>query len=89
MILQFTHSAQRDLIRLRDFIAEKNPEAAERVSLRLRESIRRLVDQPNIGVNLAELPGIQDLISGDYIVRYTVLGEAIYILRIWHGKEAR
>lgn len=89
MILQFTHSAQRDLIRLRDFIAEKNPEAAERVSLRLRESIRRLVDQPNIGVNLAELPGIQDLISGDYIVRYTVLDEAIYILRIWHGKEAR
>ncbi len=89
MILQFTHSAQRDLIRLRDFIAEKNPQAAERVSLRLRESIQRLVDQPNSGVNLAELPGIQDLIGGDYIVRYTVLGEAIYILRIWHGKEAR
>lgn len=89
MILQFTHSAQRDLSRLRDFIAEKSPQAAERVSLRLRESIRRLVDQPNVGVNVAELPGVQDLISGDYIVRYTVLDEAIYILRIWHGKEAR
>lgn len=89
MILQFTHSAQRDLCRLRDFIAEKNPDAAERISLRLRESIQRLVDLPDVGVNVAELPGVQDLISGDYIVRYSVLEDTIYILRIWHGKEAR
>jgi toxin ParE1/3/4 len=89
MILQFTHSAQRDLCRLRDFIAEKNPQAAERISLRLRKSIQRLVDLPDVGVNVAELPGVQDLISGDYIVRYTVLEDTIYILRIWHGKEDR
>lgn len=89
MILQFTHSAQRDLGRLRDFIAEKNPQAAERISARLRQSIQRLVDQPEIGINVAELPGVQDLISGEYIVRYIVLGDAIYILRIWHGKEDR
>lgn len=89
MILQFTHSAQRDLSRLRDFIAEKNPPAAERISLRLRQSIQRLVDQPNSGVNVTELSGVQDLISGDYIVRYVVLDEVIYILRIWHDKEAR
>lgn len=89
MILQFTHSAQRDLARLRDFIAEKNPLVAERVSLRLRQSIQRLIDQPDVGVNVTELPGVQDLISGDYVVRYTVLDEAIYILRIWHGKEDR
>lgn len=89
MILQFTHSAQRDLMRLRDFIAVKNPQAAERVSLRLRQSIRHLADQPNIGVDVAELSGVRDLIGGDYIIRYTVLDKTIYILRIWHGKEAR
>lgn len=89
MILQFTHSALNDLERLRDFIAEKNPQAAERVSLRLRQSIQRLRDQPNIGVSVAELPGLQDLISRDYIVRYTVLDDTIYVLRIWHGKEVR
>jgi toxin ParE1/3/4 len=89
MILQFTHSAQRDLCRLRDFIAEKNSDAAERISLRLRKSIQRLVDLPDVGVNVPELPGVQDLISGDYIVRYTVLEDTIYILRIWHGKEDR
>jgi len=89
MKLQFTHSAQRDLVRLRDFIAEKNPEAAGRVSLRLRRAIGQLVDQPEMGVNVADLPGVRDLVSGDYVVRYTALEDAIYILRIWHGKEAR
>jgi len=89
MNLQFTYSAQRDLVRLREFIAEKNPQAADRISLRLRQSIQRLVDQPDIGVNVAELPGVQDLVSGDYIVRYIVLKDAVCVLRIWHGKEDR
>ena len=89
MILQFTHSAQRDLCRLRDFIAEKNPDAAKRMSLQLRESIQRLLDLPDMGVNVADLPGVQDLISGAYVVRYIVLEDTIYILRIWHGKEER
>ena len=89
MILQFTHSAQRDLRRWRDFVAEKNPQAAERVSLRLRQSVQRLVDQPDVGVNVAGLPGVQDLISGDYVVRYTAVDNAIYVLRVWHGKEDR
>lgn len=70
MILQFTDSARRDLIRLREFIAEKNPQAAQRISLRLRQSIRRLEEQPDMGVNVAEVPGGQDLLTGNYIVRY-------------------
>ena len=89
MKLHFTRSAQRDLIRLRKFIAEKNPSAASRISQRLKQSIQRLTDQPEMGADVEELAGIQDLISGHYIVRYTVLEQGIYILRIWHGKEDR
>ena len=89
MKLLFTHSAQKDLIRLREFIAIKNPSAARRISNKLKESILRLIEQPDMGVNVEDLPGTQDLISGDYRVRYTVLAEYIYILRIWHGKEDR
>jgi toxin ParE1/3/4 len=87
--LQFTHSAQRDLIRLREFIAEKNPQASTRISRRLRQSLDRLIDQPNMGVNVEDLPGVQDLISADYIARYIVLDRTVIILRIWHGKEDR
>ena len=42
-----------------------------------------------MGIDVEELHGTQDLITGDYIVRYAVLEEDIYILRIWHGKEDR
>jgi len=89
MKLLFTHSAQKDLIRLREFIAIKNPSAARRISKKLKASILRLMEQPDMGVNVEDLPGAQDLISGDYRVRYTVLARHIYILRIWHGKEDR
>ena len=87
--LQFTHSAQRDLIRLREFIAEKNPQAATRISQRFRQSLERLIDQPNMGVNVEDLPGVQDLVSADYIARYIVLDRTVIILRIWHGKKDR
>ena len=89
MKLLFTHSAQRDLLRLREFIAEKNPGAAGRVSRRLLKVIRRLADQPRMGVTIEELPDTRDLIVGDYIVRYLVIADEIYILRIWHCREHR
>lgn len=89
MKLLFTQSSQRDLVRLRNFIAEKNPQAARLIGQRLVTSINRLLDQPEMGIDVDELPGTQDLITGDYSVRYAVLEDEIYILRIWHGKEYR
>ena len=89
MKLLFTHSAQRDLVRLRDFIAENNPPAARKISQRLVTSINRLVDLPEMGVDAEGIDGVQDLITADYVVRYAVLEDEIYILRIWHGKENR
>ena len=76
-------------MRLRDFIAEKNPQAARQVSHRLVSSIRRLADQPEMGIDVPGLSGVRDLVTGDYILRYTALGDDTYILRIWHGKEDR
>ena len=86
---QFTASALRDLIRLRAFIADKNPAAEHRISHRLRQSIERIAEQPEMAVNIEGLPGIQDLVASDYILRYTALDQEIDSLRIWHGKEYR
>ena len=89
MRLLFTYSAQRDLMRLREFIAEKNPGSAGRISRRLLSVMKRLADQPRMGVPIEELPDTRELIFGDYIVRYLVIEDEIYILRIWHGREHR
>jgi len=86
----FSHSALRDLTRLRDFIAEKDPAAAERVSKRLRVAIEQLREAPRIGRSLEGLPGeVRELITGRYVVRYRISGERVYIARVWHGREIK
>ena len=89
MKLKFTHNANRDLVRVREFISQKDPLAAERISQRLYRSIEKLTDQPRMGFNVEELPAVRDLVAGDYIVRYTVMAQTLLILRIRHGKENR
>ena len=61
----------------------------ERKSRLLDDTREALADQPAMGIGVEELPGTQDLVTGDYSVRYAVLEEDLYILRIWHGKEDR
>jgi len=89
MQLRFTRSATRDLTRLRDFIARHDPGAAARVSKRLGRLIRLLQDQPALGQAVEELVDTRDLVAGDYVVRYTVRGDHVVVLRIWHGREQR
>jgi toxin ParE1/3/4 len=89
MKLQFSESEVLDLVRLREFIAQKNPEAAERVSLRLRQAIGKLVLHPDIGRLVPEIPNVRELIAGNYVVRYLREEDTVFVLRIWHGKEFR
>jgi len=88
--LQFSASAVEDLKRLREFIAVNNPEAAENVSLRLRQAIGKLTLFPAIGRPVLELDGVREFVVDNYVVRYLYTDEnLIVILRVWHGKEYR
>ena len=91
MEIEFSQSAVKDLVRLREFIATNNPEAAKRVALRIREAIATLALYPAKGRIVPELPEVRELIAGNYVVRYLIDPErsTIYILRIWHGREYR
>jgi len=87
--LQFAEQALDDLVRLREFIAEKNPAAAKRVSEQLIESIDRLRDQPEPGHGVESLPGVREWIARNYVVHYLVLKDNLIVLQIWHGREDR
>ena len=80
-------------IRLRAFIAEKNPAAAQRISQQLIRSIRSLVDQPFVGHEIEshdiELAGVQEWVAGDYVVHYVVQDDLLTVLQVWHGREDR
>jgi plasmid stabilization system protein ParE len=90
MKLIFSRASVHDLLRLREFIAMHNPDAAQRVSQRLRGAIKGLVDNPQIGRPVPDLTGeIRELIFGKYVARYEVRTNLLYVLRVWHGKENR
>jgi len=92
MKLVYSEESVADLVRLRAFIAEKDPLAAARVAAELIARIEnlRLYPSKRRAVELAPDPkAIRDAIFGKYVIRYATHTETIVILRIWHHYEDR
>lgn len=89
MKLRFSRSAVDDLKRLRQFIAEKNPPAAQQMAEYLVRKINNLCHQRNMGVLVGDKlnPRLRDLIIRDYKIRYLADDREVLILKIWHQKE--
>lgn len=87
--IERSRKALDDLVRLREFIAEKNPAAAIPISEQLVESMNRLRDQPELGHAIEPLPGVREWIAQDYVVHNLVLKATLIVLQIWHGREDR
>lgn len=80
-----------DLVRLREFIGDKNPEAARRAVITIKNTVKILEDYPDIIHPVEDLPDFHDLVvpfgAGSYITRYRIEAETIYIIGIRHSKE--
>ena len=94
MKLIVTRAALADLERLRTFLADKNPAAAQRAVAALEQAMESLDIFPDRG-RPSSLAGARELIvpfgRSAYIVRYARLErvDEVVILRIWHGREDR
>ena len=82
--------ARARLSEIRAYIALDNPDAAERVAMRIVALVETLKNFPHLGRPGAE-PGVRELvISGTpYIVIYRVRGDRITVNTIWHGAQRR
>ena len=92
MKLVYAAEAVADLVRLRAFIAEKDPPAASRIAEELITRVENLILFPEMGRSVALAPdpkSVRDAIFGKYRVRYSIHTEAVVILRIWHHYENR
>ncbi|MDM8350085.1 type II toxin-antitoxin system RelE/ParE family toxin [Pseudomonas sp. sp1636] len=92
MKLVYSEESVADLVRLRAFIAEKDPLAAARVATELIARIENLRLFLTMGraVELAPDPKvIRDAVFGKYVIRYATHTETVVILRIWHHYEDR
>lgn len=92
MKLVYSPEAIQDLMRLREFIADKNPASASKVAAELVKRIEQLCLFPHIGRNVQQAAtsgSIKDFVFGNYVVRYAVHGDSLAILRVWHHYENR
>lgn len=88
MKIVWSPTAISDLQSIRGYIAQDSPASARKIAQRIRESIRTLRDFPHSG-RPGRIPGTRELIipSTSYIAAYQVVGDAIRIASILHGKQ--
>lgn len=90
--LVWLDSAVDDVVRLRDFIAKENPDAAKRAAEAIKNTALRLVELPEIGKPVKAPPNYRDVSvrfgAGGYILRYRLHLDIIYIVHVRHYREA-
>ncbi len=91
--LIWTPESLENIHRLYRFLAEKDINAAKRAVGVIRNGIGVLIDQPNIGRPVEDLPTefrewLIDFGDSGYVVRYHYYGGDVAILAVRHQKEA-
>ena len=91
MELKWTSKALSDLVRLYDFLAPVNKQAAARIVQSPTAAPARLKEYPRIGEKLEEFDPreVRRILVNHYEMRYEIQESKIYVLRIWHTREER
>ena len=85
MIVKWLEEAYADLDQIFDYILERNPEAALKVSGAIRHQVGMLADHPQIG-RTGRVRGTRELVITDlpYIAAYYIKGQEVRILAVLH-----
>jgi len=80
----WTRQAREDLQRIRDYISQFAPLAAQRFAVRLVTSVESLTDQPRRGRPVPN--GERELaVVPPYLIRYRIMAGDVEVLTIRHG----
>ncbi len=81
--------ALRDVARLHDFLAAKNPQAARRAAATIRTAVKLLAAHPHVGRAMAEMPREWPISFGasGYVALYRLSDTEIVILAVRHSRE--
>lgn len=91
MKLKWTSKALSDLVRLYEFLSQKDKLAAARIVQSLAKAPNILMNSPRIGEQLFEFAPreVRRFLVRRYEMRYEIQETTIYILRLWHTREDR
>lgn len=89
--LVWLDSAINDVVRLRDFIAKENSDAAKRAAEAIKNTALRLIELPEMGKPVKDPLNYRDISvrfgAGGYILRYRLYLDTIYIVHVRHYRE--
>ena len=91
MHIRWTNPARRALAEHIAYIAQDNPEAAQRVRDAIISAVESLADSPHRG-RPGQRAGTRELVIAKfpaYIVVYRVSDTEVRIIRVWHGRQSR
>jgi toxin ParE1/3/4 len=85
--IRLTKRAEEDLNEIFSYVAQDNPEAAERFARRLLKRTEILRTFPNAGKTFRKRARIHRLVEGPILILYTVNLQTrqVEIRRFWHG----
>ena len=83
----WSRRARYDLGVMLDFIRQRSPAGATRISNLIRTSVEKLPSHPNLHREGRE-PGTREaVVHPNYIYSYVVRKDAIHILRVLHARQ--
>ena len=91
-LLHFLQNAESDAAEIVSYIADDNPEAAQRFRKALQETGELLLDMPHIGsMRVSDRPALKDIRVvpvrdfDRYFIFYRPVNDGIEIVRLLHG----
>lgn len=91
MELKWTGKALSDFAQLHDFLEPNNSVAAAHTIQSLNRAPMTLLRNPRVGEQLFQFEPreVRCILINRYELRYGIVGEVIYLLRLWHTREDR
>ena len=85
-VIQRTAQAEGDLIDIWIYVAQDNPEAADKLLDEIEAKFSLLADNPHIGPARPDIaPELRYSPVGNYLILYRIIPGGIEIVRVVHG----
>ena len=85
-VIRRSRLARRDYVDIWRYIAEHNPDAADRLLRTIDAKLAVYAELPDIGTNRDSWrPGLRSFPVGRYLVFYRAVADGIELVRVLHG----
>jgi len=92
MRLRYSAAARANIAAIYDFLVERNPAAARRITADIHAAARLLIDFPHMGRKGDEIGTREWVVRGSpYLVVYEIDAqrEEVWVLGVFHGAQQR